>query len=151
MQITTVLLLYLCFSCRIQSSGSTGLPIWQCELFMKSSSFHGAMTKKEAELTLENHGSNRCYLTRYCTTKKLYLLSTMTKQEEGYRHDHFIINIDEEILALEGTEKKFNEIIELLHFYERNPVNFEISNIGVEVSSETVSWSVEYDTKFVYS
>ncbi len=98
------------------------------------------MTKREAELTLENHGSNKCYLTRYCTTQKVYLLSVMTKLEEGYKYDHFIIKIEKNYLGitteLEGVEKEFNMVTELLNFYESNPVNFEISDIGVQVQNE---------------
>ena len=137
-----LLLSLLTFLC---SNHSFGVPVWQREIFMNSPSFHGAMTKKEAELTLENHGGNRCYLTRYCTIKKSYYLSVMTKQEEQYKHDHFVLKVEHyspHNINIEGTEKQFNKISDLLEFYESNPVNFEVSNIGIEVQNRRISDTV---------
>ena len=106
--------------------------MWKTKDIMKSPSFHGVMTGREAELTLEKHGSNKCYLTRYDETRKLCILTVKMRGEK--RFIHFMINIigDETNTHYElmGTSKMFDTISGLIHFYENNPVNFEVNSIG---------------------
>ncbi len=105
---------------------------------MKSPSFHGIMTGREAELILEKHGSEKCYLTHYDATSKVYFLSVKTKTDV---YMHFVIDItrhqNETQHELRGSDKEFDSISELLNFYENKPVNLEVDCIGDAVQSES--------------
>lgn len=137
----TFLQLLFCH-CRCKS---TGIDKSERELFVKSSSFHGAMTKKEAELILEQNGNNRCYLVRYCPTEQAHFLSVMTKFKEGQKHHHFELEVTSsyhEKLKIKGMKIKFKNISQLLEHYKKNPVDYEVSNIGVEVQNKHSDESV---------
>ena len=68
----------------------------------------------------------------------------MTREEEGCKFDHFILILDdkEEVIRLQGMEELFKEVPKLLYFYECNPVNYELANIGVEVQQQPIAASV---------
>ena len=99
-----------------------GVPLWKTKDIMKSPSFHGVMTGKEAEITLQKHDSNKCYLTRYDETKNSCFLTVKT----GKGYIHFMIDITRDKnntqYELKGTSEMFKKISDLLHFYENNPV-----------------------------
>lgn len=105
---------------------------------MKSLSFHGAMTRTEAELTLEKNGSNDCYLTRYDDTIKSCFLTVKTK---GNGYKHFAIDISKKQSSIQyeliGTSKVYATISDLLNFYEKNPINFQVFSIGEAVLCES--------------
>lgn len=134
-----------------------GVPTWRIQQIMLSPSFHRVMTKEEAELVLQEHASNTCYLTRYDASTKTFYLSVKAIVEDGTpaKFHHFILTIAEidpiyvnpigmdstppEIgYELNGTQKKFKRISELLAFYETIPVNFEVVCIGEQVCSKFI-------------
>ena len=114
-----------------------GVPLWKIGDITKTPSFHGVMTGREAELTLEKHGSDKCYLTRYDKKRNLCFLTVKRKGEK--RFIHFMIDItgdrNKTQCVLKGTNKTFDRISDFLHFYENNPVNFEVNGIGDAVQS----------------
>ena len=88
-------------------------------------SFHGVMTAEEAEKVLKKHSAT-CFLTRYSKDKSCFRLSVITKKVI----QHFSILMEERIYEVKGAEMKFDDIHELLSFYENTPLTFEVMGIG---------------------
>ena len=97
-------------------------------------SYHGAITWAKAELKLKDHGGN-CYLTRHSKDRKVYVISVMREgaddEEDIFQHLNLIITDDTYCAyEIEGAGIQFNNIFELLCFYQEAPVNHKISSIG---------------------
>ena len=96
--------------------------------------YHGVMNAKSAESVLRENGGG-CFLIRYSQNRKMYILSVLAKREGGKMAPyHFKIKISkngaESTYEIEGSERKFNKILELLEFYHSNPCNQEVESIG---------------------
>ena len=107
---------------------------------------------KDKLTTKYNEHGNPCYLTRYSENNDCYALTVMQNvvdnsfTEEGkFVIRSFQLIIDKEvsksnrhkriITEIEGTEEQFDNIFDLLSFYERNPVDHEIIGIGSMIES----------------
>ena len=94
-----------------------------------------------AESTLREHGGN-CYLTRYSQDKDCLRLSVMKEGKNGAESfsEHFQINImpdrRSEAYEIEGSDCKFDDIFDLLTFYQVHPVSLVIDSIGECVKKE---------------
>ena len=47
----------------------------------------------------------------------------------------FKLQISQGMCKVEGTKKQFNNLTEMLKFYEKEPVNCMVDNIGVQLSN----------------
>ena len=96
-------------------------------------SFTGPMNGKQAEHKLKQRGGN-CYLLRHSEAHKRFKISVLSTEGIDTLFQHFKIRIttneDQREYEIEGTTKKFDDISELLVYYEKNPVNSKISSIG---------------------
>lgn len=104
-------------------------------------SFHGDLSREEAESRLKQHNSN-CYLTRYNASTHTHVLSVMaTRKESTPVFQHFQINIHNakgyNQYELDGSEEKFDAISKLLDFYQNEPVNYTIIGIGEPIQAES--------------
>ena len=107
------------------------IPTWKLKDIKNRSSYHGAMTGKEAVLKLKEHGGN-CYLLRYSEVRKSLVITVLRGDEK--KPFHFILNITKKdnrsIYEIEGTEEYFDNIDSLLAFYQDNPLTAIITCIG---------------------
>ncbi len=106
----------------------------------KHRSYHGRMTGAAAVQVLKGMNEVPCYLTRFSVNHNKYVLSVLTEDMDGEpENQDFELFIDNDINRYEllGTGKSFNNIDDLLSFYERSPLTETIQSIGVPcVSSE---------------
>ena len=95
-------------------------------------SYHGTMTWRKAEKKLKAHGGN-CYLTRYSKSQDTYRLSVI-RRDRRILVKHCAIKIKTRrtgtTYKIVGTEKSFNSVSHMLHFYETCVVNHEVPDIG---------------------
>lgn len=96
--------------------------------------YHGTMTGICAEEKFKKEFGN-CYLVRYSNTHKEYMLSVCGRGDNNDKIiQHFTIKIipkyDQNEYEIEGSEKKFDDFSELLQYYEKNPISYEIYYIG---------------------
>ncbi len=113
-------------------------------LMKNHSSYFGIMSGLEAEQLLTAMGKD-CYLTRYSQLNEAYLLSVMKMTQNGDNHfEHFKLMIDneKEYYEIDGYEKSFKNIDELLDYYQSNPITPRITNIGQCLSRDDVGASV---------
>ena len=96
------------------------------------SSYHGDISGPEAERILKESPKRNCYLTRYSRNSSTYTLSVVYIYNNQDKVLHLKLSIDNERLqhSLEGTEKIFTTLNELLQYYENNPLSPEIRNLG---------------------
>ena len=76
-------------------------------------------------------GSN-CYLTRYSETQESYVVSAIVYHQGIPTPVHIKLNIDTDnnSYSLEGTEKTFRTLDELLNYFEQNPLSHDIRELG---------------------
>ncbi len=107
-------------------------------LMKNHSSYFGIKTGLEAEQLLTAMGED-CYLTRYSQQNRAYLLSVMkTTQCGGDNHfEHFKLLIDNKVegYEIDGYEKSFKNIDNLLRYYQSNPITPRITSIGQQYLS----------------
>ncbi len=103
------------------------------EIMDEHPSYHEEITGEEAEKRLQrctNHG----YLTRHSIKNQHYILSVCKENPAGFVFKHFPI-----IFNIEGCHKKyrigqkgrvFNNLKEMLEFYENNRIDPALNKIG---------------------
>ena len=75
-------------------------------------------------------GSN-CYLTRYSKGTESYVVSALIHHKGSPTSVHIKLNIDKDnIYSLDGSEKIFRTLDELLDYFENNPLSSEIRGLG---------------------
>ncbi len=97
-------------------------------------SYHGKMTGAAAVQVLKGMNEVPCYLTRFSVNHNKYVLSVLTEDMEGEPETQdFELYINNDITRYEilGKRKCFNNIDDLLSFYEHNPLTETIQSIGV--------------------
>ena len=97
-------------------------------------SYHQAITRKEALRRLKKcteHG----YLTRYCEEQKCYVLSVHQKLPNGVFKE-FKIECENSVYCIYGKSKKFNNIGELLEYYEEKRIDPALKNIGKYITEK---------------
>ena len=104
-------------------------------------SYHECITGEEAEKRLK-HFAGHCYLTRYSKVHKSYMLSVYKKERNGDTKRHFKIIVEKEKkVRIERKEKSFDNIQELLNYYEKARIDEALIHIGKKFTKE------EYDRK----
>ena len=72
-----------------------------------------------------------CYLTRYSSHQKCYILSIMIRNKEGQiQFHHFAIDAMNDRYKIMGSNQSFETIGALLDYYERNPIGTNVEHIG---------------------
>ena len=97
-------------------------------------SYHGELDGSIAEQKLRSQGRN-CYLIRYSRRRKSYVLSLhFVKGTANVVISHFRILVKGNKIWLDQEEGKveFETLENLLHHYQRNPLNHEVHSIGRE-------------------
>lgn len=94
------------------------------------------MTRGNAELTLRRN-SGTCYLTRQGLHSKQYRLSVQTSDDGDIIHFKIKGPVKDGRTEYEipGTENKFEDASKMLDFYQKIPVNLNVSSIGDPVQS----------------
>jgi hypothetical protein len=107
------------------------LPRWKILALANEPSYHGEMTKKEAEQELmAQGGSQRCYLTRFSSKHKTHKISAMHgRQRKEYEHFDLCRNK----YALKDSDMEFDSISELLEYYQSHRISRTLGNIGIPV------------------
>lgn len=95
-------------------------------------SFHGTISREEAELQLKKHKSN-CFLTRY--DNGVHILTVMAVlKEDGRVFQHFQLKTHCQNgcyqFEVDGSGNRFDKVSALLDFYKCNPLNYTIDHIG---------------------
>lgn len=99
-----------------------------------TSGYHGTITSRQAEERLRSTGRN-CFLIRYSSNKTSYVLSVLSERERGrhlIRHYKMVVDKLHEGYAIEGTGVKFESLHKMLWYYHNNPLDPDVSGIGVE-------------------
>lgn len=92
--------------------------------------YHHSIKGDEAQRRLEECGED-CYLTRYSKVNKSYVLTVCKQQFPKNVIEHFKINIERSgKCKIEGREKYFDNIEELLSYYRRYRIDPTIDKIG---------------------
>lgn len=96
--------------------------------------FQGPMNAVDARKRLTKKGG-KCYLIRFSESHDKYMLSVMGRGDNDTSiFQHFPINIttkhDQSEYEIEGSEKKFEDILQLLEYYEKYPISYAIDSIG---------------------
>jgi len=99
-------------------------------------SYHGELSSNEAERRLLDtsgplEGSN-CYLTRYSNTNDSYSVSAVVHPKGSQKLVHLKLSIDtdQNCYDLEGSQKRFRTLDELLNYFEQNPLSSDIRALG---------------------
>lgn len=76
-----------------------------------------------------------CFLLRYSEVREMYLLTVMTrKSDNGATPSHFELKVMKEgkskAYEIDGSERKFTNIFDMLAFYKRNPINQLVETLG---------------------
>jgi len=95
-------------------------------------SYFGNISGSEAETILRKSKKRNCYLTRFSDGNDSYTVSVifLANNEDKIIHLKLSIDNDNSSFSLEGTQKKFHALDDLLKFYERNTLSSEIRNLG---------------------
>ena len=106
-------------------------------------SYHGDISGNEAKRILKENSKRNCYLTRYSNNNETYILSVMFvyKNQDKVCHYELSINTQESRYSLEGTDFVFDTLDKLLKYYESNPLNPDIRNIGMACLVESTPGS----------
>ena len=96
--------------------------------------FHGHLRRMEATKKLFAVGGN-CYLIRYSNSHKACIISVLRTQSDGELLQHFKLNITDVEKGsfkyeVDGTHMPFNDIEELLDYYQSNPIVPQINGFG---------------------
>ena len=97
-------------------------------------SYRGPISGETAQQKLKEAGKD-CYLIRYSAARDKYILTVARKGGDSETlFQHFAIQVTAKFhqneYEVEGAEKKFDDMVELLEFYQNNPLNHDIDSIG---------------------
>jgi hypothetical protein len=100
----------------------------------ENNSYHGVITGKEAVKRLKKV-NNDSYLCRFSSRNQKYVLSLVKNGPRKVGHFELSINKSSQAkYKVEGMEKHFETIDELLRFYETNRIHPEFDNIGTRLT-----------------
>ena len=108
----------------------------QSIIMEEDNSYHQAIIGKEAERRLKMCGDH-CYLTRYSERRSAYVLSVLYQKNST---KHFKISVNNsgihEVYKIEGKDKEFGRIRELLDHYEKNRMDPAFPTIGRHITEK---------------
>ena len=94
------------------------------------SSYHSVITGREAMIRLKHSGYPHCYLTRFSRSKQKYILMVYKKERRVDVEARFTLIINNRKRKIEGSEKDFDNLDDLLRYYEHARVNPSLPSIG---------------------
>ena len=104
-------------------------------------SYHGALTKAEAESRLHQHSSpdQNTYLIRYSEKAQNYKVSVLDRRKGTGKITHFTIvrDGDDMYKLKEAPLLRMNGVFKLLEYYQKNPVGEKIENLGQPLQRST--------------
>ena len=97
------------------------------------SCYHGALRGVEAEEKLKQQPGDS-HLIRYSDSRGEYILSVLKRGANGPICQHFVIKIlalhDRSKYSVEGSDMEFHDASEMLEYFRKNHISFEIDGIG---------------------
>ena len=96
------------------------------------SCYHGALRGVEAEEKLKQQPGDS-HLIRYSDSSEEYILSVLKRGANGPICQHFIIKTklhDKSLYIVEGSDMTFHDVNEMLDYFRKNPISYEINAIG---------------------
>jgi len=93
-------------------------------------SFHGSITGEQAEYILSKTAEQQCYLTRYSSNHRAYILSVKEPMTPNILHYKLSIDNTAQNYEIQGTGVAFRSFEELLSFYEQSPIDATVRSIG---------------------
>ena len=103
----------------------------------KHLSFHGTISREEAELILKKHGGN-CSLTRYSNgTHVLSVMDITNEDRPVLQHFKLCIHATNKSVCCEidGSGKKFGDVSKMLDFYKDHSINYAITSVGALIKA----------------
>ena len=106
------------------------------------------MKRLTANNRLKQHGGS-CFLTRYSTTRSVYVLSTLqvvgSREHHSRRrttsHFNIVIAGESSLVKFEGTRTTFQDVSILYEHYQNAPLGNKIDGIGECIRSGSLSTS----------
>lgn len=106
------------------------IPIPERKFMEDHNSYHGAISGEEAVKRLSRTNSDT-YLSRFSSGNRTYVITILKHEVRKVSHFQLAINrTSQQKYRVEGMEKHFDSIDELLGFYENNRIHPEFDNIG---------------------
>ena len=105
-------------------------------------SYHGAITGDEAAIRLSKAKMDHCYLTRFSYRHNCYVLS-VRKRHSQPPVGHFKLVIDQNAggsYHVDGMEARFDNIGDLLDFYENNRIHPLFETIGRRLTEQNYAY-----------
>ena len=90
--------------------------------------YHGVLTGLVADDRL-GRKEGIFFLFRYSENKKKYILAVLDSDKK-VEHIEMEINTDEPLYRLQGTEKNFRSVDELVTYYQSHPLSASIRTLG---------------------
>lgn len=102
---------------------NSAVPRWALQAMNNHPSFHGSIARTEAIIQLIESGRS-CYLTRYSRYHTFCVISVLRISEDGELLQHLKLDIDtkQNKYQVQGLERRFSDITDLLSYYQKNPV-----------------------------
>jgi len=95
--------------------------------------YHGVITQEEAKSILQqNRGSSlrsSYFLLRFSRENEVYILTSLGLDNEIYEKQ-LVIDQEEKIYYLRGSDKQFTSMEKLIKYFRSNPVNERMRLIG---------------------
>ena len=114
------------------------IPIAQLRGIKGHFSYHGCISSREAKEKLSGFAGN-CYLTRFSPSMQLYFLVVKYRAGDNFLFQQFQIDMKFEgtscTYKLDGAFKSFGDCSEMFCFYQSNPINYDIHDIGRCIST----------------
>ena len=101
---------------------------------------HGALAEEEAMRRLRQSNKPHCYLTYFSQEKQKYVLAVYKKQCVEV---HYPMILQAGKYKIEEKDDKFDDVLSLLNYYERQRIHPSLSNIGTNYTQEQYDHSQE--------
>ena len=119
-----------------QPTAHLTIGLHESKMMGEHSSYHQSIPGVEAERRLKSFGRHS-YLTRYSKARENYMLTVFERRPPEHEVQHFKIIIqDDGKHRIEGKEKTFADIEELLEHYENNRIDPSFRTIGQNYTEE---------------
>ena len=141
---------FFLLSMEISAKAMLAQPSWKFSSTVKRytitelSCYHGAMRSVEAEKKLKQQPGDS-HLIRYSDSKGEYILSVLKRGANGPICQHFVIKTklhEINLYSVEGSDMTFHDVSEMLKYFRKNPINYEINGIGEPCHATPVTTQV---------
>lgn len=115
------------------------VPRWALQAMKNHPSFHGSLTRIEAVKRLIESGRS-CYLTRYSSYIKCCVITVLRMSANGEWLQHLELELpqssSQHTYKAAGADKSFEDVSQLLEYYQKNPLNREGYCLGECLQSD---------------